>query len=113
MLHIPTVFRSEGVLTMSTDNLELMAAAALRNISRNASLKSYIQQSPALYSVLLRAALRLIGGETLSQCLEAAQAIQKQNFAITIDYMGESTRDATMAQQFTDEFLRVIQAITE
>ncbi|MBD2019938.1 proline dehydrogenase family protein [Leptolyngbya sp. FACHB-36] len=37
--------------------------------------------------------------------------MNQQGFAVTIDYMGESTRDAEMAEQATQEFLNVIQAI--
>jgi hypothetical protein len=50
---------------MSTCDLEMLAAAALRHISRNEAIKAYVQQNTALYNVLLRAALRIIGGETL------------------------------------------------
>ncbi len=98
---------------MHPNNLELMAAAALRHVSRNEAVKSYIQQHPPLHDVLLRAARRFIGGESLAECLDVAQSIQQQGSAITIDYMGESTRDAAMAKQATGEFLRVLQAIAE
>jgi proline dehydrogenase len=39
--------------------------------------------------------------------------LNQQGFAVTLDYMGESTRDTDMAQQATQEFLHVIQAIAE
>jgi len=62
--------------------------------------------------VLLRAALRFIGGETLAQCVEVAKVLNAQGHAVTIDYMGESVRDAEMAAQATQEFTTVIQTIT-
>jgi proline dehydrogenase len=96
---------------MSTYDLETTAAAALRHISRNEAIKSYVQHTPELHNTLLKAALRFIGGETLPECLRVAQAVQRRGHAVTIDYMGESTRDEEMAQQCTEEFLRVIRAI--
>jgi proline dehydrogenase len=49
----------------------------------------------------------------LADCVETAKSLNQQGFAVTIDYMGESTRDADMAQQATQEFLHVIQAIAQ
>ncbi|HZR42063.1 MAG TPA: proline dehydrogenase family protein [Ktedonobacteraceae bacterium] len=96
---------------MSTSDLEAKVAAALRHISRNENIKAYVQRNTQLHAIFLRSAMRLIGGETLASCLEIAQTIQKQDHAITIDYIGENTRSAAVAQQVTEEFLRVIRAI--
>lgn len=92
-------------------NTELEVAEALRQIALNEEIKAYVLQHPPLYAPLLQAALRFIGGETLAQCTETAKALNQQGFAVTIDYMGESNRDAEMAEQATQEFLNVIQAI--
>lgn len=94
-------------------SLEFEAAEALRHIALDETVKSYVLQNPPLYQALRQAAMRFIGGETLEQCGEAAQALNKQNHAVTIDFMGESTRDAAMADQATQEFLRVIGAIAD
>ena len=91
--------------------MELEAAAALRHIALDENIKSYVLQHPPLYRTLLNVAMRFIGGETLAQCVEAAKFLNQQGFSVTIDYMGESTRDSTIAEQATQEFLRVIQAI--
>lgn len=98
---------------VGTDRLlwESDAAAALRHIARNENIKAYIQENAPLYNTLLPAALRFIGGETMPQCLEAAACLNRQGFAVTIDYMGESTRDTTTATEATAEFLRVAQEI--
>src|SRR5579875_2245957 len=96
---------------MSTYDLEAAAAAALRHISRNEAIKSYVQHTPQLHNALLKIALRFIGGETLPECLRVAQAVQRRGHAVTIDYMGEGTRDEAMAQQCTEEFVRVVHAI--
>ena len=89
------------------------AAAALKRIARNEDLKAYVLREPALHGVLLRAARRFIGGEELSECLEDAKAFNGQGLAVTLDYMGESTRDERTAVEATGEFERVISAIYE
>jgi len=98
---------------MSVEHLEQVAANALRHISRNQAIKAYMQENALIHEVLLRAARRFIGGETLLECLETARALQAQGCVLTIDYMGENTRDEAMAQEATGEFLRVIHAISE
>jgi proline dehydrogenase len=90
---------------------ESAAAAALRYVARDEDIKAYIQKDSLLYNTLLRAASRFIGGETLPQCLEVAAALNRKGFAVTIDYMGESTRDASAAEQATAEYLRIAQEI--
>lgn len=87
------------------------AAEALRRLALDENLKAYVLQRPELYQPLLRAALRFIGGETLVQCVMAAKELNTQGHAVTIDYMGESTRDATMAEHVTCEFLSVVDAV--
>jgi proline dehydrogenase len=94
-------------------SLELEVAEMLKQVALDEEIKDFVLQHPSLYQPLLQAALRFIGGETLSDCVEMAKLLNQQGFAVTIDYMGESTRDADMAQQATEEFLRVIQAIAE
>ncbi|MDX2244474.1 MAG: proline dehydrogenase family protein [Leptolyngbyaceae cyanobacterium bins.302] len=94
-------------------NIEVEVVEALKQIALDEEIKAYVLQHPPLYHALLQAALRFIGGETLAQCTETAKSLNQQGFAVTIDYMGESTRDAEMANQATQEFLNVIQAISE
>lgn len=97
---------------MSVEQLDYVASAALRHISRNAAIKAYIQENRVIHDVLLQAARRYIGGETLAECLDAARSLQKQGGAITIDCMGEDTRDEEIALAATEEFSRVIEAIS-
>jgi proline dehydrogenase len=93
-------------------NIELEAAASLRHLALNEDVKAYILQNPPIYQSLLHAAMRFIGGETLDQCVEVAEALNKAGFAVTIDYMGESTRDEVEAEQATQEFCEVIRVIS-
>jgi proline dehydrogenase len=93
--------------------IEFEVAETFKQIALDEEIKTYVLQHPSLYQSLLQAALRFIGGETLTDCVETVKSLNQQGFAVTIDYMGESTRDADMAQQATQEFLHVIQAIAE
>jgi proline dehydrogenase len=93
--------------------IEFEVAETLKQVALDEKIKTYVLQHPSLYQSLLQAALRFIGGETLTDCVQTVKSLNQQGFAVTIDYMGESTRDVDMAQQATQEFLYVIQAIAE
>lgn len=94
-------------------NIELEAAEALRSVALDESLKAYVLQHPPLYQAGLQAAMRFVGGETLGECVQVATDINQQGHAVTIDFMGESTRDEAMAKQATQEFLRVIHEVAQ
>ena len=96
---------------MTLASNELQVADTLRHLALNEAVKAYVLENPPLYQVLLLAAMRFIGGETLTQCEKVASDLNVQGFAVTIDYMGESTRDAEMAKQATQEFLEVVKVI--
>lgn len=55
--------------------------------------------------------MRFIGGESLGECVRAAQRLNRLGHAVTIDHMGESTRDEAAAREATEEFLRVVDEI--
>lgn len=90
-----------------------LAAAALRRVARDERIKEHVQGDAALYVALLKAAMRFIEGETLPECLEVAAGLNAQGHAATVDYMGESTRNEAMAREATEEFLRVVRAISD
>jgi proline dehydrogenase len=93
--------------------IEFEVAETLKQIALDEDIKAYVLGHPSLYQPVLQAALRFIGGETLLDCVETAKSLNRQGFAVTIDYMGESTRDTEMAEQATQEFLNVIKAIAQ
>lgn len=87
------------------------AAQALRLIARNETVKAYIQRERPVHGALLGAARRFIGGEHLDSCLGIAREINAKGHAVTIDFMGESTRDEGMARDAAAEFRRVVHEI--
>lgn len=66
-----------------------------------------------MYQALRHAAMRFIGGDALTHCIEITKLINDQGHSVTIDFMGESTRDAAMAERATQEFLNVVRTISE
>ncbi len=99
-------------MEMNNEEPEALAVVALRRIARDESIKAYVQQDLLLHQVLLRAARRFIGRETLAECIETARALNAEGFAITIDYMGESTRDEEVAREATKEFLKIVREVS-
>ena len=86
-------------------------ATVLRRLALDEDVKSLVLTSERLYRPLLRAASRYIGGESLEACLTVAAETTARGHAVTIDYMGESTRTRGEALEATAEFVRVAEAI--
>ncbi len=87
------------------------AADALRQIARSEAIKAYIQQDRPLHDALLGAALRYIAGETLESAVPIARRINESGHAVTIDFLGESSRDADRSRAAATEFHRIVAAI--
>jgi proline dehydrogenase len=87
------------------------AAAALRRIARDETLKARIESDPELFNLLLRAARRYIGGVDLAECTQTIQDLNSQGFLTTADYMGESTRDEAKARAETQHFIDLVDVI--
>ncbi|MFF2886200.1 proline dehydrogenase family protein [Paenibacillus sp. NPDC057967] len=86
------------------------AAHALKSISRNETIKSYIRQSSELYPLLRRAALRFVTGDTREEALEAAKRITMNGYGVTVEYIGENTSTEAECLKATAEFQSIIEA---
>lgn len=100
-------------LPKDRSELEPDVSQALRRLALDERVKAYVLNHSGLYKFLLRAAKRFIGGETLVECVEDARRFNRMGHAVTIDYMGESTRDEAAAEAATSEFLAVVETIRE
>lgn len=100
-------------LPHAANELEQKVSQALRRLALDERAKAYVLNHSGIYKFLLRAAKRFIGGETLSECVEDAQRLNRMGHAVTIDYMGESTRDEATAEAATGEFLAVVETIRD
>lgn len=92
-------------------------AAALRTLARREDLKAFVLTTPALEAVLRRAASRYVAGRTRDEALATARALATprtglhDGHRVTIDFMGEDTREAVAAREATDEFLALVDAL--
>jgi len=57
-------------------------------------------------------ARRFIAGETVAEAIEAARAVEARGMKITLDLLGESSRNLAEAEAATRAYLAVIEAIT-
>jgi hypothetical protein len=90
---------------------ELDASFALKSIARNISLKSSLQQMPAVYSVLWSAARRFVTGETRQEGVDIAKVVAAQGYGVSLEYIGENTPTEQACQSAVDEFFALSQAI--
>ena len=78
-------------------------------LSRSASLKRlasrYGMATPESF------ARRFIAGETVEEAIEAARALQARGMLLTLDYLGESVRNADEAAAATREYVRLIDVL--
>ena len=95
---------------MEKDLLHI-GSEALRKAALNEEAKRFILKNDALYNVLKKAANRYIGGETLEETLPKVQEHNKNGFACSIEFMGESTRTEKESTIACDEFIRICQQI--
>ena len=87
------------------------AANILRTWALDERLKSAVMGSPALASVAARIARRYMAGDTIGEALDAAHASVARGHNVSLEYTGESVRDAARAEAETEVFLRLIEAI--
>lgn len=90
---------------------EVDAAQALKSIARNLSLKSYLQRSPDLYSVLWSAARRFVTGETRKDGIHTAEVLATRGYGISLEYIGENTTTQQQCEAAMDEFFALSRAM--
>lgn len=88
---------------------ETQAAAALKSIARNQEIKTYLQQSPELYPILLKAAKRFVTGDKREDGLNTASRLTAHGYHISLEYIGENTRTREECVEAKDEFLALIE----
>lgn len=84
---------------------------SLRKAALNEEAKNYLLHNPVLFNVLLKAARRYIGGQTLQEALETRKSVEAQGFMTSLEFMGENVTTTAEAKEATQEFLRIIEAV--
>ncbi|GKU76469.1 proline dehydrogenase family protein [Paenibacillus sp. L3-i20] len=89
-------------------SLEEQVTDALKSISRNEDIKSYVQESVELYPLLWKAARRFVTGESKQEAIHIAQQLKTKGYAISLEYIGENTTSIEECERVKNEFLALI-----
>jgi proline dehydrogenase len=95
----------------NNNKIRQQASEALRKAALSEEAKAYLLSNPVLFNLLLKAARRYIGGENLEQALATRKALLAQDFLTSLEFMGENVTTAEEANEATQEFLKLIQAL--
>lgn len=88
-----------------------LAADTLRAGALDEELKRRVMSAPALAGLAAAVASRYSGGETVDDAIAAARAGLAWGHQASIDYAGESVRDAALAWRATNVFVALAIAI--
>jgi proline dehydrogenase len=88
-----------------------LAADTLRAWALDEDLKRRVMSTPALAGLAAAVAGRYTAGDTADDAIAAARAGLARGHLASIDYAGESVRDAELARRETDVFLALAAAI--
>ncbi|MET4541666.1 proline dehydrogenase [Arthrobacter bambusae] len=87
------------------------AADVLRAWALDEILKEKVMSSPSLAPVARRIARQYSAGDTVDDALTAAQRTMARGHLVSIEYAGESVRDAELARKEANVFLELITAL--
>jgi len=90
-------------------SIEKDFSTALKSVARNLEMKQYIQRSPELYPLFLRAAQRFVTGEGRKEGLDVGELLMGKGYAISLEYIGENTTNADECRLAVQEFKGLIQ----
>lgn len=96
---------------MQLENIKELASQALKKAALNEGAKEYLLHNPVLFNLLLKAARRYIGGETLTETLQTRKALHHQGLMTSLEFMGENVTNDAEANEATEEFLRIIESV--
>src|SRR5262245_58888193 len=97
--------RCHSILAVDAEEITELAADTLRAWALDEDLKRRVMSTPALAGLAAAVAGRYTGGPTADEAIAAARAGLARGHLASIDYVGESVRDAELARRETDVFL--------
>jgi len=89
------------------------AADLLRAWALDEALKARTMADPRLAAVARSIATRYVAGDTVDDALAAARLIMRRGHHVSLEYTGESVRDAAIADRETEVFLALIGRLRE
>ncbi|MGE7109834.1 proline dehydrogenase family protein [Lysinibacillus sp. NPDC047702] len=90
-------------------NAEELVIQALRSAARNERTKYTVQQSAELYPLLWEAAKRYVTGEKRQEAIRIAQDFVSKDYQISLEFIGENTKDIVECQKAKEELLQLIE----
>ncbi|QKV96940.1 proline dehydrogenase family protein [Streptomyces sp. NA02950] len=93
------------------DDLRPRVADVLRKLALDEQAKARIPTDPVLGPLVRRAARRYVAGETAADALTRIAEINRHGHRATVDYMGESCRDAERAGAVADAFVALSESL--
>ncbi|ACZ86271.1 proline dehydrogenase family protein [Streptosporangium roseum] len=99
--------------TIGSRRPEELAAETLRALALDEALKWRIAADPVLLPIARRVAGRYIGGETPQEALGRVREINARGQAASVEYAGESCRDAARAVAETEVFVALAGQVAE
>lgn len=88
-------------------------AETLGRLALDESLKARVLADPPLRDVAFRVARRYVAGRTIDDALQEVVRVNRRGDSATVDYMGESCRDATRAKSETGVFVALSERLAE
>lgn len=89
--------------------LELEVQKAIKQVARNKDVKSYIQETEHVYSLLRKGACRYITGEKRDDGIGIAQKLVGEGYRVSLEYIGENTMTVEESVKVKEEFLHIIE----
>ena len=90
-----------------------LGSSALKKAALNQEAKTYLLSNSNLFKLLKKGASRYIGGEKVDEALEVVRQKNSSGFTCTVDFMGEDAVNEKEANQATEEFLKLAQALNK
>lgn len=93
------------------DPTRALAAQTLRRWALDEQLKARVMSSPELAAIATTVARRYTAGETIADALASARRSQASGHLASIEYTGESVRDAALADAEAQVFVDLVAAM--
>ncbi|RFU67146.1 proline dehydrogenase family protein [Bacillus sp. V59.32b] len=90
---------------------ETRFSKALKSVARNEDIKKYIQESPELYPLFMRAAKRFVSGEKRQEGINKVKELIEKDYFVSIEYIGENTRSKEECIASKEEFISLIREL--
>lgn len=90
---------------------EIRFSNALKSIARNQEIKTYLQNSKELFTLLMKGANRFVAGTTRTKGIERATYLYNKGYQISLEFIGENTTSEHECKSAKKEFEELIKEL--